>query len=211
MEKRKHWTKDLLVRVLPIWQGQIELGCELTEQAIESLTRKFLTVVGKLEDEGKDWSMGERDNQAKQNEMKHSMLLLKQLIEQGKHEECLERIQGLEKDMACLVGGYEKQIESIQQSNCEIKSQVEDILVDLQFQDRVSQILRTVTKTQIQLYDVVSDSREKRECEGKETVEFDTEKWIEGMREDYVMEDQCKIHDGNVKVESKQVDEITFF
>ena len=213
MAKIKHWAEDLLMKVLPIWRGQVEYACEVMEQSIEGLTGKFSVVVKKLELLASDEGCQSREvssdpgNKAWQdvlNEMKKS-------ANASEYDESLEHIYALEESIHTLVDSYEARLKENQQTSKEIKDQVEEILVDLQFQDRVSQVLKTVIKTQGQLQELLSDKAQQSGQNSVGTEDFDAEKWIENMRNEYAMEDQCLIHDGKVKAESKQVDEITFF
>lgn len=212
MGKRKQWAEELLVRVLPIWHGQVEFACDLMERSIGGLAAKFSGIVSKLESTHEHNQGTERGEcNEKQQEVLDAIAQLHRLLAQDDKQECKKQIQRIEEKFLELTREYTDYFERNRQGNCEIKSQVEEILVDLQFQDRASQILRTVVKTQIQLHELVTDSSEMRKSGSKGTEEFDADKWIEGMREQYAMEDQYQIHDGKVKAEGKQLDEITFF
>ena len=123
MEKRKHWVKELLVRVLPIWQGHVELACELTEQAIDNLACKFSVIVSKLERKQESKLIDGQCSQTKKDAIAGSIQQLKQLIAQGKNEECLDHLQRMEEYTAGLIEAYEQHIKSFQQLNDEIKSQ----------------------------------------------------------------------------------------
>lgn len=211
MAKTNHWTEAALTRVLPIWKGQVGYACELMETTIIALTVKFSGIVKILErtDLGNAQNVELNARQkAKAGHKADIESTLEKLTEavsgrgDGQSEEC---INALKNSMEALTSDYEKTIDFINQENKEIKSQVEQLLVDLQFQDRVSQILRQVVQAQSELQNVIAENQD------VEHIEFDVEKWVEGLRESYAMEDQHQIHEGSTQSESKQRDEITFF
>ena len=208
MARIKHWLEDVLLRILPIWQGQIGFACELMERSIVGLSGKFANIVSKFEQLTNDQERQRDEPSSDAKNIRKIIDDMKRHIHQGKESEELKRMQMLEAGIDTLIANYEARLQENQQRNNEIRNQVEEILVDLQFQDRVSQILKTVAKTQGQLHEVLSDKMQRVE-QGSE--DFDAEKWIEAMRNEYAMEDQYLIHDGKAKADSKQVDEITFF
>lgn len=213
MAKAKDWTEELLVRVLPIWRGQVGYACELMETTIIGLTERFSKIVNGLQRVDQSVQhLDEVDNCADNKQSLNSALAeLTAIVNDAGNEQLSQKTRELEQAMTAVLQNYETQLKFICQENTAIKNQVEELLVDLQFQDRVSQILRQVISAQGQLSDIAVESMDARE-QGRDYFEFDTDKWIDGLRDTYAMEDQMQIHDGNpLRDSSKKLDEITFF
>jgi len=90
-----------------------------------------------------------------------------------------------------------------------IQTEVNQSLVQLQFQDRVSQIMAQVTKSidtlPTTLREQLSDYRQTHRLE-----RLDSETLLQNLQKSYVMADQHVIHQGG-KVEQKTTTEISFF
>ena len=84
-------------------------------------------------------------------------------------------------------------------------------MVNLQFQDRVTQMLRQIVDTQQELHEIVQESVSNRR-RGKPADEFDVPSWVEAMRNGYAMVEQHQLHDGqDEQPKLQKEDEITFF
>ena len=90
-----------------------------------------------------------------------------------------------------------------------IKSEIGDALVQLQFQDRVSQIMNHVKENIEQLPDFLQQHRQQYASSGQ-LQPLDAEDLLTELKNTYVMADQHVIHTGG-KVVQKDDTEITFF
>ncbi|WP_347257858.1 methyl-accepting chemotaxis protein [Methylocaldum sp.] len=93
--------------------------------------------------------------------------------------------------------------EILQGKSVEIKNELSDILVSLQFQDRVSQILGHVRDDLEKLHACIS------EASGKETI--DAKLWLKELAQTYTTEEQRRHHPGVQPVSSDRSANITFF
>jgi len=214
MAKNKHWIEGLLVRVLPIWRGQIGFACELTETTIIALTVKFSGIVAEL-NKVKESSLALIETSKTDSGLTDDSMAIdsrianiRELIGKNANKAIVEELDALRDEVKVKLARYEKSMEEINVANDLIKSQVEEVLVDFQFQDRVSQILRQVAQAQNELCDVVADNVK---SSSEVSRDFDADEWLEQLQESYAMEDQVRIHAGKVQNEAKKLDEITFF
>jgi methyl-accepting chemotaxis protein len=90
-----------------------------------------------------------------------------------------------------------------------IKDEIGQALVQLQFQDRVNQILTQVTANISRLPDILTQNGD-RFCEGGELEPLDPAPLLHEMKKNYVMSDQRAVHRGD-KVVARNADDITFF
>lgn len=90
-----------------------------------------------------------------------------------------------------------------------IKSEVGDALVQLQFQDRVSQIMNHVKSNIERLPDCLEQNRQQFEKEGV-LPPLDPEEWLAKLAENYAMAEERAVHQGEEKAK-EEGQEITFF
>ncbi len=213
MAREKHWMADLLGRVLPIWRGQIAFAHELTESTIMDLTVRFSEMVKEL-NRVREASAVLASNMAagakegNESSIKAEIEDVKKLIKEHDDRSAIEKLNELEDKICAHIVISEKSMQEISLTNERIKKQIENVLVDFQFQDKVSQLLRQVVQAQSELVDVVESSS--KSVEGRET-EFDVETWLADLQARYVMEDQVRIHTNKRQNEVKTPDDITFF
>lgn len=84
-----------------------------------------------------------------------------------------------------------------------IRSDIENLLVSLQFQDRISQILEVV-RNDMSKFEILAQDL-------PNTALPRTEDWLEELKGTYTMEDELRRHGGSQKENSAQESEITFF
>jgi methyl-accepting chemotaxis protein len=104
--------------------------------------------------------------------------------------------------------GIEAQAEDMRQENVVIKDEIENVLVALQFQDRVSQILTHVCNDLGKLKEHISEQQN-----GSGNVPIDARSWLEELAGTYTMKEQHVVHQGGSagSPAAKQETEITFF
>jgi len=90
-----------------------------------------------------------------------------------------------------LVGGLTSTSEALRQANAGVRTEIDQLYVSLQYQDRVSQILEHVRKDVDKLGGVLA-SQQMGNGEP-----FDSEIWLAQMRSSYAMEEQRSSHDGH--------------
>ncbi|MDD2864921.1 MAG: methyl-accepting chemotaxis protein [Methylococcales bacterium] len=100
--------------------------------------------------------------------------------------------------------------EVLRTENSAINDEISEVFMELQFQDRVSQILALVTNDLNKLEQHLSELEEEKNVKGNLTS-VDAGKWIEELTQTYTMKEQLEAHEGAKTIESEQVSGITFF
>jgi methyl-accepting chemotaxis protein len=100
----------------------------------------------------------------------------------------------------------------LEQESAAVQSSVEEVLVNLQFQDRVSQILGHVIDDMEKLVGAIAD-QETRLRHGEPVVTIDTGEWLRSLQKTYTTLEQVDVHRGGGAHQSKGSNnsEITFF
>jgi methyl-accepting chemotaxis protein len=92
-----------------------------------------------------------------------------------------------------------------------VQASVEEVLVNLQFQDRVSQILGHVINDMEKLVGAIAD-QETRLRHGEPVVTIDTSEWLRSLQKTYTTLEQVDVHRGSgAKAKGSNNSEITFF
>ena len=105
-----------------------------------------------------------------------------------------ERIVSVMDNFKNITSGLQASSDLLRKESLAIHADIGDVLVNLQFQDRVSQILTQVESniTQIPVY----FEKHEHDCLAKNHLEpFDAEGFLADMRKSYVMKDQHVAHD----------------
>ncbi|HUH58605.1 MAG TPA: methyl-accepting chemotaxis protein [Candidimonas sp.] len=97
----------------------------------------------------------------------------------------------------------------LQAESADIKSEIEDVLVSLQFQDRVAQIFSHVQDNLDKLHALLLERRE-RSALGMEPIAVDVREWLEALARTYTTQEQRSNHAGTQSDDDK-ASEITFF
>jgi len=129
-----------------------------------------------------------------------------------------ERVmRGSKETIASVLGGLKGLTNSIsgsaekmQSSSKEIRNEISDILVSLQFQDRMSQILCSVESTLAETCEQIETSINNPDENGLRRA-IDVEMLIEKLESSYTTTEQLMNHDGNEAVETTEENEIEFF
>ena len=98
----------------------------------------------------------------------------------------------------------------LEQESAAVQSSVEEVLVNLQFQDRVSQILGHVIDDMEKLVGAIAD-QETRLRHGEPVVAIDTNEWLRSLQKTYTTLEQVDIHRGGSQTKGSNNSEITFF
>lgn len=108
-----------------------------------------------------------------------------------------------------IAGGLEQSSALLKSESIAIQSEVGQALVQLQFQDRVSQILNLV-KANIEHWPTFLDARLQQLEQGTNVSSLDAQEFLEELKKTYVMKDQHIVHAGGKATKSDD-EEITFF
>lgn len=100
--------------------------------------------------------------------------------------------------------------ESLRTENSAINDEISEVFIELQFQDRVSQILALVTNDLNKLEQHLYELEEEKNVKGNLTT-VDVGRWIEELTQTYTMKEQLEAHEGAKTIETEQVSGITFF
>jgi methyl-accepting chemotaxis protein len=121
-------------------------------------------------------------------------------------EQTVERVLGQLRE---AVGELERSGEQLKQEATLINSDISQVMVSLQFQDRTSQILRHV-ETDLQRLDA-----DLQATAGRDGARLDVQAWMESSRKSYTMQDQLDNHGGGASAAASPAapaaTEITFF
>jgi methyl-accepting chemotaxis protein len=92
-----------------------------------------------------------------------------------------------------------------------VQNSVEEVLVNLQFQDRVSQILGHVIDDMEKLVGAIAD-QETRLRHGESVIAIDTSEWLRSLQKTYTTLEQVDVHRGSgAQAKGSNNSEITFF
>ncbi len=108
-----------------------------------------------------------------------------------------------------IAGGLEQSSALLKSESIAIQSEVGQALVQLQFQDRVSQTLNLV-KANIEHWPTFLDGRMQQLEQGPDVSPLNAQEFLEELKKTYVMKDQHIVHEGG-KVSKQDDEEITFF
>lgn len=124
--------------------------------------------------------------------------------------------ENAERTIARVLDGFESAASSLAQSSDILRSEsqgirgeIDDVLVSLQFQDRVSQILTHVCSDLDKLHAHLQQRR-RLAADGKPLPALDTHVWLEQLVATYTTMEQRSNHSGR-KAAASQASEITFF
>lgn len=99
----------------------------------------------------------------------------------------------------------------LEQESAAVQSSVEEVLVNLQFQDRVSQILGHVINDMEKLVGAIAD-QETRLRHGEPVIAIDTSEWLRSLQKTYTTLEQVDVHrGGGAQAKGANNSEITFF
>ncbi|OZY86381.1 chemotaxis protein [Cellvibrio mixtus] len=127
------------------------------------------------------------------------------------------RLSKSEASITQVLEQFQRSSESIMQSaqtleheSSAVQASVEEVLVNLQFQDRVSQILSHVTDDMEKLVGAISE-QETRIRHGETVVPIDINDWLRAVQKTYTTLEQVDVHRGGDHSKSPSNSEVTFF
>lgn len=100
--------------------------------------------------------------------------------------------------------------QTLEQESSGVQQNVEDVLVNLQFQDRVSQILSHVTSDMDKLVAAIND-HETCLRHGSPAKPVDVNEWLRAVQKTYTTLEQVDVHHGAHHTKTPGKSEITFF
>lgn len=151
---------------------------------------------------------------AKVNVINDSIATAFQIAEQAAAEDetaiarSEETIRAVMEDFTRIVQALGQSAAMMQQEGVGIRAEIESMLVELQFQDRTSQILSQICNTLTELEATIREHQ--ADTTGDSEARFDVQIWLKRMEESYAMLEQRMNHTGQDKQSDVQP-EITFF
>lgn len=118
-------------------------------------------------------------------------------------------IGGVLADFKGITDALQRSSALLKNESVGIKSEIGAALVQLQFQDRVSQIMSHV-RTSIESLPTVLQNHQQQYAQSGELLALDAQGLLAEMKKTYVMADQHVVHTGE-QVAQKDATEITFF
>jgi len=113
-------------------------------------------------------------------------------------------------DFRNITEAFQRSSDLLQGESMSIQSEVNQALVQMQFQDRVSQIMTQVIKNVGRLPEVLEQQQQQFVQTGVLTA-HDPQDFMDEMKKTYVMADQHVIHDGGKVSENTGATDISFF
>jgi methyl-accepting chemotaxis protein len=98
----------------------------------------------------------------------------------------------------------------LEEESLGVQFSVEEVLVNLQFQDRVSQILNHVTDDMQKLFALIHD-QEKRLHDGEKIELVNSQEWLKAIQKTYTTLEQVDVHSGASHTKKPGESQITFF
>jgi methyl-accepting chemotaxis protein len=126
-------------------------------------------------------------------------------------------VNNSEQIIAQVLGKFERaatdldhSAEVLRQESQVIGGEIAEVLVALQFQDRVSQMLTQVSND-LEKLETRLQNHEQESAKGRQ-VQIDARVWLDELSKTYTMPEQHQVHDGKSLVAAaKKSDDITFF
>jgi methyl-accepting chemotaxis protein len=133
-------------------------------------------------------------------------------------EQDAKLIEGAEKTIEMVIKQYRDSggqiIESAEQLEDEskaVKIAIEEVIISLQFQDRVSQILDQIHNNMNELSPQVEQCLSDISA-GEQSQEINKEQWLQNFKSTYTTVEQVNLHnDSSAQVQQAEESEITFF
>jgi len=126
-------------------------------------------------------------------------------------------INSAEETIKKVIGNYSDAGEKIilsanqlEQENTTVQLAIDDVLVSLQFQDRVSQILGHVFDDMNKLAPNYQQCQQDF-SQGSPITPVDISQWLDNIKQTYTTLEQVAAHDGNEKKQTNSDEEMTFF
>ncbi|HVL01536.1 MAG TPA: methyl-accepting chemotaxis protein [Dongiaceae bacterium] len=98
----------------------------------------------------------------------------------------------------------------LEQESSQVRNNVADVLVALQFQDRVSQILDHVMNDMQKLADKLGEHKQQLQ-DGKAVAELDVDRWLADIERTYTTLEQVAVHRGGGRQQNPADSSVTFF
>lgn len=126
----------------------------------------------------------------------------------GQSEQAIGQVLG---EFERVTGGLGDSAVLMQREGDTLQGEISQVLVDLQFQDRVSQILRHVIQDAGKLQAALADAARCAEA-GQPVEPLDTAAWLEALRATYTTPEQQHLHRGGAAAApAASSTEVTFF
>lgn len=116
-------------------------------------------------------------------------------------ERCIDEVINQFTD---IVGQLEHQSQQLRDDTSAVGDAIAGVIVELQFQDRVSQVLQNIRSNLEELLSMMEDFSE------SQFASLDVNQWLEQMKQRYTMIEQHHIHGGGPQ-RQQQSSDITFF
>ena len=100
--------------------------------------------------------------------------------------------------------------QQLEDESAAVQHSVEEVLVSLQFQDRVSQILSHVTGDMQKLIDQISLQKAQL-ASGKLPATINSQEWLSAIQKTYTTLEQVDVHRGTANSQSPGESQVTFF
>ncbi|OIN92548.1 MAG: chemotaxis protein [Comamonadaceae bacterium CG1_02_60_18] len=113
-------------------------------------------------------------------------------------------------DFRNITEAFQQSSDLLQSESMSIQSEVNQALVQMQFQDRVSQIMTQVV-TNIERLPTILQEQQQHYAQTGALVAHDPQDMLDEMKKSYVMADQHVIHEGGKVVASSGATDISFF
>jgi len=99
---------------------------------------------------------------------------------------------------------------SLEQTSAQVQHNVEEIIVGLQFQDRVGQMLSHVVQDMQKLTQTL-DQQRNQILQGEAVDAIDIDEWMRAIKRTYTTLEQVAVHQGDLHKKAASHSEITFF
>lgn len=195
--------------LLPLWAGHIALGREQIDEAASQLTCRFDSILHHL-DQAPTAFQNHAATIGNAEQLRQTQAQLEELAsalpETPDGNALRARIQSARQQLANMASP--PAVESAPAGGFDLRATVEDILLHLQFQDRVSQILANV---QNDIWRLETTLHEALNSQDGLPDPPDTQAWLAALKNSYTTHEQRALHNRDKHNKTPGPSDITFF
>ncbi|MDF2176645.1 methyl-accepting chemotaxis protein [Aliiglaciecola sp. CAU 1673] len=130
--------------------------------------------------------------------------------DEGQMAQAQEAISKVLDDFKQASGDIIESSQALHDAGSQVQTDIQDVLVGLQFQDRISQILSHIRADMVKLERTLKERQEQLQNNARPST-IDIENWLQTLRKTYTTMEQADVHQGSKDKKQDESSELTFF